>query len=125
MDERGLILCVEDNDANYALMRRVLESTGRWDVTRATRAEQAREALERRPPAVILLDIDLPGMDGLTLARELKASERWRSIPIVVVSASVMKQERAKAEAAGCEFFVEKPFDIDELRDVVRAAVES
>lgn len=116
------MLCVEDNDANFALIQRVLESTGRWTVTRAGRVEQARALLDRQTPAVLLLDLDLPGISGLELAQELKSSERWRSLPIVVVSASVMRQERERARAAGCEYFVEKPFDIDWLRAVVAKA---
>jgi two-component system cell cycle response regulator DivK len=120
--DRRPVLCVEDNDANFALIQRVLESTGRWAVTRATRVEQARTLLDRESWTVLLLDLDLPGISGLELARELKSSERWRSLPIVVVSASVMKQEQERARAAGCEYFVEKPFDIDWLRSVVAKA---
>lgn len=116
------MLCVEDNDANFALIQRVLESTGRWTVTRAARVEQARALLEQQAWAVLLLDLDLPGISGLELAREIKSSERWRSLPIVVVSASVMKQEQERARAVGCEYFVEKPFDIDWLRSVVARA---
>lgn len=123
--ERRQVLCVEDNDANFALIQRVLESTGLWTVTRAARVEQARTWLAEHTPAVLLLDLDLPGISGLELAREIKGSERWRSIPIVVVSASVMKQEQERARAAGCEYFVEKPFDIDSLRAIVAKAAGS
>lgn len=124
MDEPRPILCVEDNDANFALIKRVLESTGRWRVARAVDVAQARPALDDLAPAVVVLDIDLPGVSGFELAREIKATERWRAIPIVVVSASVMRQERAQAREAGCEFFLEKPFDIDELRTTVARAVD-
>jgi two-component system cell cycle response regulator DivK len=116
------VICVEDNDANFALIQRVLESTGLWLVSRATRVEQARILLERHIPTVVLLDLDLPGISGLELAREMRNSDRWRSIPIVVVSASVMKQEQERARAAGCDYFVEKPFDIDSLRSIVAKA---
>jgi two-component system, cell cycle response regulator DivK len=122
VNEPRPVLCVEDNDANFALIQRVLESTGRWTVSRAARVEQARTWLARHTPAVLLLDLDLPGVSGLELAREIKSSERWRTIPIVVVSASVMKQEQERARAAGCEYFVEKPFDIDSLRAIVATA---
>jgi two-component system, cell cycle response regulator DivK len=117
------VLCVEDNDANFALIKLVLEKTGRWIVTRANDVEQARLALHEQRPDVVLLDLDLPGVGGLELAREIKASEAWRSVPIIVVSASVMRQEHVKAREAGCEFFIEKPFDIAVLRDVVAQAV--
>lgn len=124
VDEPRPVLCVEDNDANFALIRRVLETTGRWHVTRATNVEQARAALDDSEPVVLVLDVDLPGISGLELARELKASPRWRQIPIVVVSASVMRQEQVKAREAGCEYFLEKPFDIDALRSTVASAFE-
>jgi two-component system cell cycle response regulator DivK len=122
VDEPRPVLCVEDNDANFALIRRVLETTGRWRVTRATDVEQARTALDDLEPVVLVLDIDLPGISGLELAREMKASPRWRQIPIVVVSASVMRQEQVRAREAGCEYFLEKPFDIDVLRSTVMSA---
>jgi two-component system cell cycle response regulator DivK len=124
VDEPRPVLCVEDNNANFALIRRVLETTGRWQVSRAMDVEQARTALEELTPVVLLLDIDLPGISGLELAREIKASPRWRQIPIVVVSASVMRQEQVRAREAGCEYFLEKPFDIDILRSTVATAFE-
>ncbi len=119
MTERRLVLSVEDNDANYALVRRLLESTGLWRVERARNVDEALERLAAERPVVVLLDIDLPGRSGLDLARTMKASETWRSIPLVVVSASVMKHEEDEARAIGCEYFVAKPFDIDRLRNVV------
>jgi len=115
-------LVVEDDDANYALIARVLESTGLWRVSRETRVEPALEAVRAARPVAILLDLDLPGTEGLALARVVKGDAELRDIPIVVVSASVMKQEHVKAKAAGCEYFVEKPFDIDRLRAVVAEA---
>lgn len=122
MSTRRTVLVVEDNDANFALMQRLLESTGLWTIVRATRVTEAEAELARGKPAAMLLDLDLPDTDGLTLARRVKADAALRDIPIVVVSASVMKQERDRAEAAGCEYFVEKPFDIDRLRSVVAEA---
>jgi two-component system cell cycle response regulator DivK len=124
VDEKRPVLCVEDNDDNFALIRRVLESTGRWQVTRATNVGRARQLVETIAPVVILLDIDLPGVSGLELAREIKSTPRWEQIPIVVVSASVMRQEQALAREAGCEHFIAKPFDIDLLRATVADAVD-
>jgi CheY-like chemotaxis protein len=120
--ERRVVLSVEDNDANYALVRRLLESTGLWRVERARDVSEALERLAATDYVVVLLDIDLPGPSGLELARTMKGSERWRSIPIVVVTASVMKHEQEEAQAIGCEHFVAKPFDIDRLRSIVAAA---
>ena len=124
VDEPRPVLCVEDNDANFALIKLVLEKTGRWIVARASDVEQARLALAAARPDVVLLDLDLPGVGGLELAREIKTSEAWRSIPIIVVSASVMRQEHVQAREAGCEFFVEKPFDINQLREIVAKAID-
>lgn len=117
------MLSVEDNDANYALVQRLLESTGLWRVERAHDVNEALMRLGQTRYAVVLLDVDLPGPSGLELARVMKGSDRWRSIPIVVVTASVMKHEQHEAEAIGCEFFVPKPFDIDRLRSIVATAV--
>lgn len=125
MDDPRPVLCVEDNDANFSLISRVLETTGRWQVARATTVEQARAALDEVEPVVLVLDIDLPGVSGLELAREIKATPHWREIPIVVVSASVMRQEQVRAHEAGCEYFLEKPFDIDMLRSTVATAFEA
>ncbi|KIG12899.1 Phosphate regulon transcriptional regulatory protein PhoB (SphR) [Enhygromyxa salina] len=116
------VLCVEDNDANFALIKLVLEKTGLWAVSRANDATQARDAIAGQRPDVVLLDLDLPGVSGLELARELKASKDWSTIPIIVVSASVMRQEHDRAREVGCEFFLEKPFDIGVLRSTVAQA---
>lgn len=120
--ERRLVLSVEDNDANYALVRRLLESTGLWRVDRARDVDEALERLAGERPVVVLLDVDLPGRSGLDLARTMKASDDWRTIPLVVVTASVMKHEQRDAQAIGCEYFVAKPFDIDRLRSIVAQA---
>lgn len=124
MTERRLVLSVEDNDANYALVQRLLESTGLWRVERARDVAEALERLGKTDYAVVLLDVDLPGPSGLELARTMKSSDRWRSIPVVVVTASVMKHEQDDAQAIGCEHFVAKPFDIDRLRAIVASAAK-
>ncbi len=120
--ERQLVLSVEDNDANYALVQRLLESTGAWRVERARDVAEALERLARTQYAVVLLDIDLPGPSGLDLARTMKSSATWSSLPLVVVTASVMKHEQDEAQAIGCEYFVAKPFEIDRLRAIVAQA---
>ena len=122
--DRQPVLCVEDNDENFALVQLVLESTGRWTVSRAADVEQAREAVARETPVAVLLDLDLPRISGLDFARELKASPEFKAIPIIVVSASVMRQEHARAREVGCEYFIEKPFDISVLRDTLAKAVD-
>jgi CheY-like chemotaxis protein len=122
---RRLVLSVEDNDANYALVQRLLESTGLWKVERARDVAEALVRLEANDYAVVLVDVDLPGPSGLELARTMKSSDRWRTTPVVVVTASVMKHEQEEAQAIGCEHFVAKPFDIDRLRSIVALAAKA
>ncbi len=117
------IVYVEDNPANFVLVRKVLEVRGEYQVVQAGSAEEGWERILGEPPQLVLLDLDLPGAHGLTLARRLKADHRLEGIPIVAISASVMKEERSQALDAGCVWFLEKPFDIHELRRVVREAV--
>jgi len=118
------IVYVEDNDANLTLVRKVLEATGEMTVVGLSSAEEGLREIKRERPDVLLLDLDLPGMSGLELAAALRELPELETLPIVAISASVMKDERARARAAGCDTFVEKPFDIQRLREVVRAAAQ-
>lgn len=113
------ILYIEDNAANLALVRKVLEHTGAYAVIGAGTGEQGLEEARREVPALVLLDLDLPGIDGFEVARRFTADPALSRVPLVAISASVMKEERAQALAAGCVRFIEKPFDIGELRAVV------
>jgi CheY-like chemotaxis protein len=113
------ILYIEDNAANLALVRKVLEHTGAYAVIGAGTGEQGLEEARREAPALVLLDLDLPGIDGFEVARRFAADASLSRVPLVAISASVMKEERAQALAAGCVRFIEKPFDIGELRTVV------
>jgi CheY-like chemotaxis protein len=117
------IVYVEDNPANFVLVRKVLEVHGEHVVEQAGSAEDGWTQISAAPPALVLLDLDLPGMSGLELARRLKADARLRGIPLVAISASVMKDERTQAREAGCVSFLEKPFDIQALRRVVAEAL--
>lgn len=117
------IVYVEDNPANFVLVRKILEVHGQYVVEQAASGEEGLSRIDADPPALVLLDLDLPGMSGLDLARRLKADPRLRSIPIVAISASVMKDERNQVREAGCVGFLEKPFDIQELRRVVAEAI--
>lgn len=104
------ILIVDDNPTNMKLAADVLESAG-CEVVRAVDAEQAQATLASVTPHLILMDIALPGMDGLTLTRKLKADERYRPIPIVALTASAMKGDDIKALQAGCQGYITKPID--------------
>jgi two-component system cell cycle response regulator DivK len=118
---RARILYIEDNVANLALVRKVLEHSGEYQVVGADTGEDGLAAAQADPPALVLLDLDLPGIDGISLAKLMRADPRLAAIPIVALSAGVMKQEREQALAAGCAAFLEKPFEISALRDTVRA----
>ena len=113
------VLYVEDNDANFTLVQRLLQSTGSYKVVRAVSSEDARAALKQQLPRVILLDHELPGMLGIDFAKEIKSDERTKDIQLVLITASVMKREREAALSAGVDKFIEKPFDIVMLRTLV------
>jgi CheY-like chemotaxis protein len=102
-----LILVVEDNAMNRKLMRDILEI--RFEVVEATRGEEVFALLERRRPDLILMDVQLPGIDGLALVRRLKADQATRDIPVVAVSAHAMQHNIDEARAAGCIDYVTKP----------------
>jgi two-component system cell cycle response regulator DivK len=104
------ILIVDDNPVNLKLVRFLLESEG-YEVQTAVDAEDALHALETFTPRLILMDIQLPGMDGLTLTRKLKADPRTQHIVIVALTAYAMKGDEDKALKAGCDGYVGKPID--------------
>ena len=104
------ILVVDDNPTNLKLASEVLELEGH-EVRRAMDAEQALEVLQMDLPDLILMDIALPGMDGLELTRRLKADARTRAIPIVALSAFAMKGDEEKARASGCDGYITKPIN--------------
>jgi CheY-like chemotaxis protein len=102
------ILVVDDNPANLKLMRFLLASRG-YEVRTAEDAEQARAELERALPDLVLMDIQLPGVDGLTLTRELRQSPRTRGLVIVAVTAYAMKGDEERARHAGVDGYLTKP----------------
>jgi CheY-like chemotaxis protein len=108
------ILVVDDNPINLKLICDLLESKGH-EMSKAVDAEDAQLVLAETLPDLILMDIALPGMDGLTLTRLLKANERTRHIPIIALTAFAMKADDLKAKDAGCDGYVTKPIDTREL----------
>jgi CheY-like chemotaxis protein len=104
------ILVVDDNATNLKLVSELLEYEG-YHILKAMDAEQAQDVIRSSPPALILMDIALPGMDGLTLTRRLKADEKTRHIVIVALTAFAMKGDEEKARAAGCDGYITKPID--------------
>jgi two-component system, cell cycle response regulator DivK len=118
------ILIVDDNPANLKLARLLLGAEGH-DARTAIDAEQAIKLLETFHPRLILMDIQLPGMDGLELTRKLKADPRTRHILIIALTAYAMRGDEARARAAGCDGYVAKPLDVHTLPGVIARCIAS
>ena len=112
------ILIVDDNVQNLKLARVILADEG-FEVETASDAEDALRILESYEPALILMDLQLPGMDGLALTRLLKNDPSRRHIVVVALTAYAMKGDDDRARAAGCDGYLSKPIDTDELPRVV------
>jgi two-component system cell cycle response regulator DivK len=112
--KKGTILYVEDNPDNRSLIRRVLEAED-YAVVEAINANQALEKLEVGAIDLVLMDINMPDMDGYTLTAKIKAISKFSKIPIVAVTANVMRGDREKSLGAGCDGYIQKPIDIDTL----------
>jgi CheY-like chemotaxis protein len=113
-----LIFVIEDNVANLRLVRDLLKSRGHR-VAAASTGEEALESLKFLKPRLILIDIQLPGMDGLQVARHLKARPGTREIPIVALTAHAMKGDEERAREAGCSGYLTKPFGSTEFLELV------
>ena len=114
MDNATTILYVEDNAENRTLIRRVLEADG-YRVVEASNAEKALAQIEKEHPDLILMDINMPDMDGYTLTAKIKSIPAYKDIPIIAVTANVMRGDREKSLKAGCDGYIQKPIDIDIL----------
>jgi CheY-like chemotaxis protein len=119
MSELPLILLVEDNEANQLLARVVLEGEG-FDVDVAGTPEEVLDRISARVPDLILMDIQLPGQDGLSLTRQLKASAATAAIPVVALTAHAMRGDREEALKAGCAGYIAKPIDTRSLGHQIR-----
>lgn len=118
------VLVVDDNRANLALAAALLEATAEWTVHTAEDAEQALAMLDETRPDLILMDIGLPGMDGLTLTRKLKADSRWQHVPIIALTAFAMEGDERKALAAGCSGYIAKPINTRTFQQQVAAMLQ-
>jgi CheY-like chemotaxis protein len=116
----AMILVVDDNPTNLKLVSDVLEFSG-YTIEKAGDAEQALQIIHRSKPQLILMDIALPGMDGLTLTRKLKADPATAAIQIVALTAFAMKGDDQKARAAGCDGYITKPINTRTLPEQVAA----
>jgi CheY-like chemotaxis protein len=119
MSYKPLVLVVEDNDANQLLARSVLEREG-FRVEVAGAAEEALEKMADRLPNFILMDVQLPGQDGLSLTRALKADPATANIPVIALTAHAMIGDREETIAAGCAGYIAKPIDTRTLGKQIR-----
>ena len=117
------ILIVDDNATNMKLVRILLASEG-YDVRTAADAEEALNVLKEFYPRLILMDVQLPGIDGLELTRRLKSDPATRDIMILGLTAYAMKGDKERIVAAGCDGYVPKPIDTRTLAQLVRKYLE-
>lgn len=119
-DIKGTVLYIEDNPDNRLLVKRVLLSED-YELLEAKNAFDALQVLESAHPDVILMDINMPDMDGYTLTARIKSIPGFERIPIVAVTANVMRGDKERTLEAGCDGYIQKPIDIDQLtREVER-----
>ena len=116
------ILIVEDNPANLMLAGAVLRRAGHR-ITEARSGEEAIERLRVATPDVILMDVQLPGQDGLALTRRLKDAPTTENVTIIALTAHAMKEDRERALQAGCDGYIAKPINTRTLADEINAIV--
>ena len=108
------VLVVEDNDMNMQLVEYLLEEGG-YSIVKATSGEEAlaitRDA-SAPPPDIILMDIHLPGMDGLSVVRAMKGDEKTKNVPILALTAHAMRGDKDRFLEAGCDGYISKPIDV-------------
>ena len=114
MRNNRTILYVEDNFENRILVRRILMAEG-YKVLEADCAKQALSVLNAMTPDLILMDINMPDVDGYTLTSHIKTLPRMADIPVIALTANVMKGDRERTLNAGCDGYIQKPVDVDEF----------
>jgi two-component system, cell cycle response regulator DivK len=114
-----LILIVEDNEKNLKLVRDLLQVKG-YQTLEAGTAELGIELARRHTPQLILMDIQLPGMDGVVALGQLKADPTTAKVPVIALTAFAMKDDRERFRSAGFDGYLVKPINIQELLEAVR-----
>jgi two-component system cell cycle response regulator DivK len=108
----GTVLYVEDNLENRVLVRRILMAEG-YTVLEAESAADGFDLAQDQKPNLVLVDINMPLLDGLSLASIMKADPALQAIPVIALTANVMKGDRERTLAAGCDGYIQKPIDVD------------
>jgi CheY-like chemotaxis protein len=119
------VLYVEDNDDNVFMLKMRLELLGDFEVLAAENGEKGCEMAATEQPDLILMDLEMPVVDGWEATRRLKGSPTTRDIPIIALSAHALAGEREKALAAGCNDFDTKPIEFDRLVETLRRVLAS
>jgi two-component system, cell cycle response regulator DivK len=123
-DERKTIVCIEDNASNMLLVSRIVEVEGH-KLLQAEDGHSAIELLNNCDPDIILLDINIPGISGLDLARMIRQSERLASVPVIATTANVLVGDKERCIEAGCDDYLPKPLDIRRLREMLRYYIQN
>jgi len=118
MENNTTILYVEDDPNNRVLVRRILQAEG-YKVLEAADAQQAMKILESQVPDLIFMDINMPDIDGYTLTTRLKSLPKISGVPIIAMTANVMKGDRERSLEAGCDGYIQKPIDVDKLPEQI------
>lgn len=112
------VLCIEDNFHNRLLVNRILSSHG-YTVIEAKDGVEGLEMIRSLKPPLVLLDIDLPGMDGIEVVGHIRADDLIRDIPVIALTASAMQGDRERFLHAGCDDYLSKPIQVTQLLDMI------
>jgi two-component system cell cycle response regulator DivK len=123
MTDEAVILYIEDNPDNRKLVYRILRSEG-FEVHSVPDGQAGIEFLDQTTPDLILMDINLPHIDGYTMTAMLKQRPDLMNVPIIALTANVMKGDREKTFEAGCDGYLQKPIDVDKLGDQIRSFIQ-
>jgi CheY-like chemotaxis protein len=117
------IIVIDDEQSFCDVVAEILRSYG-YEVHTAYNVEQAIPVLERTDPVLIVLDVMMPGIDGLTFIRHLRSRARYAQLPIIISSAKFMESDRASALAAGADLYLPKPFSSGDLKQAIETLLQ-
>lgn len=119
MTNNATVLYIEDTFENRVLIRRILQAEG-YTMLEAENASGALKILETETPDLILMDINMPDMDGYMLTAQLKAIPKLMGVPVIAITANALRGDRERTLAAGCDGYIQKPIDVDALPQQIR-----
>jgi len=119
----SLVLIVEDNEKNMKLARDILQAKG-YETVEAVTGEEGVKLAKEKKPDLVLMDIQLPGINGIEAFKQLRADAKTARIPVIALTASVTPTDRSQITAAGFDAFVSKPINLKEFLDTVKRLVE-